>query len=84
MKVKGRNPINQFNPTVFLCLSQARFFVSNAMLWVVLVFKSVEVRVVFLFVDFSDHTCLNSLIIVRVLTSKYPFKELIHVQNCTL
>jgi hypothetical protein len=48
------------------------------------VFKSVEVRVVFLFVDFSDHTCLNFLIIVRVLTSKYPFKELIHVQNCTL
>lgn len=64
MKVKGRNPINQFNPTVFLCLSQARFFVSNAMLWVVLVFKGVEVRVVFLFVDLSDHNCLNFLIIV--------------------
>jgi hypothetical protein len=62
---EGWDPINQFNPTTFLCLSQTRTWISNVVVF--FMFNILRQEVVVRFVDIDgivDHHCLNFLFII--------------------
>jgi hypothetical protein len=55
----GWNPINQFKPATFLCLSQDRIWISNAMPWFFI--YGMRKMVIARFIDIIvivDHHCL--------------------------
>ena len=56
---EGWDPINQFNPTTFLCLSQTRTWISNVVFFMFNILRQ-EVGVRFVDIDgIVDHHCLN-------------------------
>ena len=60
IEIEGWDPINQFNPTTFLCLSQTRTWISNVVVF--FMFNILRQEVVVRFVDIDgivDHHCLN-------------------------
>ena len=77
-KGEGRDHINWFNLAIFMCLSQARTWISNVICYGLSCVLCVQLRweVIVHFVDIcgiDDHHCLNFLFTVR--KSKIKQKE---------